>query len=99
MKLADLPMREKRVLVRVDFNVPLDESLAVTSDARLTAALPTIRAILKAGGRPVLVSHLGRPKGADDRLRMAPVAARLQELLGSKVAYVRSCIGPEAVQA
>jgi len=86
--------------VRVDFNVPLDEQGRVTSDARIRSSLPTIQAILRAGGRPILMSHLGRPKGkAVDSMRMAPVAKKLQELLGAPVQTVKDCIGPEAEAA
>ncbi len=93
-------MQGARVLVRVDFNVPLDDQLRVTSDARIQAALPTIRAILEAGGRPILMSHLGRPKGkVVDSMRLAPAAARLQELLGSPVRTASDCVGPEVEQA
>ena len=98
-RLAELPLRGKRVLVRVDFNVPLDEDLQVTSDARIVAALPTIRAILAGGGKPILMSHLGRPKGVDERQRMLPAARRLEQLLGGKVHYVKHVIGPEAERA
>ncbi|MCC6672789.1 MAG: phosphoglycerate kinase [Planctomycetes bacterium] len=93
-RLSDLPLQGKRVLVRVDFNVPLDAQLRITSDARIVAALPTIQAILKAGGRPVLMSHLGRPKGKpEDQFRMRPVAVRLQELLHAPVHYVEEVVG------
>lgn len=97
--LDSLDLAGKRVLVRVDFNVPLDDSLEVTSDARIRNALPTIRRILDAGGRPILMSHLGRPKGAVvESMRMAPVATRLAELLGSPVETAKDCIGAEAEQ-
>lgn len=98
--LHDLQLAGKRVLVRVDFNVPLDKQGNVTSDARIRESLKTIQAILKAGGKPVLMSHLGRPKGkVVESMRMAPVAKRLGELLGSPVQYVQDCIGPEAEAA
>ena len=88
----------KRVLVRVDFNVPTkgDE---VTDDTRIVAALPTIRYLLQKSARIVLMSHLGRPKGVDERQRMLPAARRLEQLLGSKVHYVKHVIGPEAERA
>jgi phosphoglycerate kinase len=99
-KLTDLPLAGKRVLVRVDFNVPLDAQGRVTSDARIRESLPTIQAILKAGGRPVLMSHLGRPKGkVVESMRMAPVAERLGQLLGSPVRTAKDCIGAEAEAA
>ncbi len=99
-KLSDLDLKNKRVLVRVDFNVPLDDKGNVTSDARIRESLPTIQAILKAGGRPVLMSHLGRPKGkVVESMRLLPAATRLQQLLGSPVKSVKDCIGSEAESA
>jgi len=99
-RLSDLQLSGARVLVRVDFNVPLDEQQRVTSDARIRAALPTLRAILEAGGRPVLMSHLGRPKGqVVEKLRLAPAAARLGELLQSPVRTATDCIGPQVEAA
>jgi phosphoglycerate kinase len=88
------------VLVRVDFNVPLDDKGNVTSDARIRESLPTIQAILKAGGKPVLMSHLGRPKGkVVESMRLQPAAARLQQLLGSPVKTVKDCIGQDTEAA
>jgi len=98
--LRDLDLKQKRVLVRVDFNVPLDDQGNVTSDARIRESLPTIKAILQAGGRPVLMSHLGRPKGkVVESMRLQPAAARLQQLLGTPVKAVKDCIGPAAEAA
>ncbi len=97
--LSDLQVEGQRVLVRVDFNVPLDAEGKVTSDARIRAALPTIQAILDRGGRPVLMSHLGRPKGeVVESMRLRPAAVRLRELLGREVHIADECIG-EAVEA
>jgi phosphoglycerate kinase len=94
--LEDLDVAGKRVLVRVDFNVPLDEDLKVADDTRIRAALPTIAYIRERGGIAILMSHLGRPKGApDDKLRMNPVAARLSELIGATVVKTDDCVGPE----
>ena len=99
-KLTDLDLSGKRVLVRVDFNVPLDKDLRVTSDARIRESLPTIQAILKAGGKPVLMAHLGRPKGkVVEAMRLLPAAKKLQELLGTPVKTCGDCIGDEAVAA
>ncbi len=96
--LTDYPLAGKRVLVRVDFNVPLDGG-RVVDDTRIRAALPTITYLLEQGCSLVLASHLGRPKGqVVDGLRMAPVAARLAELLGRPVKTAADCVGP-AVQA
>ncbi len=97
--LTDYPLAGKRVLVRVDFNVPL-EGGRVVDDTRIRAALPTIAYLLDQGCAVVLMSHLGRPKGAVvDGLRMAPVAARLSELLGRPVATADDCVGPAVAQA
>jgi len=98
--LADLPVSGKRVLVRVDFNVPQDDAGAITDDTRIRASLPTLEAILARGGVPILLSHLGRPKGGvDESARLAPVGARLAELTGRKVVVVKESIGPVAAQA
>jgi phosphoglycerate kinase len=79
----------------VDFNVPLDDAQQITDDTRIKEALPTIRAVLKAGGKPLLASHLGRPKGVDPKLSLMPVARRLSELLGKEyeVLMADDCIG------
>lgn len=99
-RLDDLSLSGKRVLVRVDFNVPQDERGAITDDTRIRGALPTIREILSKGGKPVLMSHLGRPKGkVVESQRLTPMAHRLQELLGSPVTKLDDCIGPAVVSA
>lgn len=99
--VEDCDVRGKRVLLRVDFNVPLDkESGAITNDERIRAALPTIRYLLDKDARLIIMSHLGRPKGqVVDSLRLDPVAARLSELLDQPVAKVDDCIGPVAEAA
>ncbi|AGY59816.1 phosphoglycerate kinase [Gloeobacter kilaueensis] len=97
--LGAAELRGKRALVRVDFNVPLDESAQITDDTRIRAALPTIRQLIDGGARVILVSHLGRPKGFDDQLRLSPVAKRLGELLSKPVAKVDDVIGPEVEEA
>jgi phosphoglycerate kinase len=98
--VQDLAVQNKRVLVRVDFNVPLDKATgAITDDARIRAALPTIRYLIGQGARVVLCSHLGRPDGkVVDKLRLGSVAQRLSDLLGQPVAKTDDCVGP-AVQA
>jgi len=90
----------KKVLVRVDFNVPLDDKQNITDDTRISAAVPTIKYLSDKGAKVILVSHLGRPKsGPDDKLRLAPCAKRLSELLGKQVAMAKDCIGPEVAKA
>jgi len=90
----------KRVLVRVDFNVPLDDKQNITDDTRIKAALPTIKYLSNKGAKVILVSHLGRPKtGPEDKLRLAPIAKQLSQLLGKGVAYVKDSIGPEVEAA
>jgi phosphoglycerate kinase len=97
--LTQLP--GKRVLIRVDFNVPLDDGGNITNDRRIRAAVPTIRHVLDAGGSAIVMSHLGRPKGdprKDTIFRMDKVAARLQELLGKPVRKVDEVVGPAMEQ-
>jgi phosphoglycerate kinase len=97
--VKDVDVGDKRVLVRVDFNVPVKDG-EVTDDTRIRRALPTIRHLLEEGAHPVLISHLGRPKGEPDQnYAMDPVAARLQELLGEPVVKLNAAIGPEVVEA
>ncbi len=94
--VADIDVNGKKVLMRCDFNVPLDDGGNITSDARITKALPTIKHVLDGGGSLILMSHLGRPKGKrDDKLSLAPVAARLGELLGKDVVFADDCIGDD----
>ena len=96
--LSDLDLAGKRVLVRVDFNVPLDGT-AITDDTRIRAALPTVRAILDAGGRPVLLSHLGRPKGEPKPgLSLRPVAEHLDTLLDAPVVFCDATVGDAAAR-
>lgn len=96
--IADLKKPElegKRVLVRVDFNVPQDGSLAITDDTRIVAALPTIKYLIQNGAKTILVTHLGRPKAqAEEKYRLDPIGKRLSELLGKPVAKLNEAIGP-----
>jgi phosphoglycerate kinase len=97
--VRDLGVGGKRVLVRVDFNVPIKDG-EVTDDTRIRRALPTIRHLLSEGAQPLLISHLGRPKGEPDpKYAMDPVAARLEELLGEPVEKLDAAVGPEAEEA
>ncbi|HEY9813986.1 MAG TPA: phosphoglycerate kinase [Candidatus Sericytochromatia bacterium] len=89
----------KRVLVRVDFNVPLDDAGSITDDTRIRAALPTIQDLTGKGAKVILTSHFGRPKGVDDKLRLTPVAKRLSELLGQDVIKCDDCIGDEVASS
>ena len=95
--IRDLDLKGKRVFIRVDFNVPLDESgTKITSDMRIRAALPTIQLALEKGAAVILASHLGRPKGKPNpKMSLAPVSARLGELLGKPVKQAPDSIGPE----
>jgi len=95
--IRDIEVSNKRVLVRVDFNVPLDEETgAITDDSRIRAALPTIRYLTDRGARVILCSHLGRPNGkVVEKLRLATIAQRLSQILGKPVKYSRDSIGSE----
>ncbi len=97
VSIEDLHLQDKRVLIRADFNVPLDESGHITDDTRIRGTLPTINYAVDEGARVILCSHLGRPNGkVDPRLSLAPVARRLQRLLGKEVSFSEDCIGPQA---
>ncbi|MBD2149172.1 phosphoglycerate kinase [Pseudanabaena sp. FACHB-1277] len=91
--LTSADLAGKKVLVRVDFNVPQDENGKITDDTRIRAALPTIQYLAEAGARVILTSHFGRPKGVTEGLRLTAVAARLSELLGKPVVKTDDCIG------
>lgn len=97
--VKDVKVQGKRVLVRVDFNVPIDEHQQITDDTRIRAALPTLRYLIGEGARLILVSHFGRPKGqVNPKYSLAPVASRLSELLGQEVPMAPDCIGPEVTK-
>ncbi|MGC8551411.1 MAG: phosphoglycerate kinase [Phycisphaerae bacterium] len=97
--ISHLNVSGKRVLIRVDFNVPIDSNGHITDDRRIVAALPTIKSVLDRGGVAVLMSHLGRPKaGPEPKFSLKPVAKRLQELLGKPVQMAPDCIGPTVEQ-
>src|SRR5580700_3730250 len=96
LTIQDLELRGKRVFIRVDFNVPIKDGV-VTDDTRIRETLPTLRLAIQKGGRLVLASHLGRPKGGpDSKYSLAPVANKLTELLERPVAFAEDCVGPDA---
>ena len=99
-RLDEIELKGKRVLVRVDFNCPQDDKGNLTDDTRIRAALPTIQEVLKKGGKPVLLSHLGRPKGkVVEGMRLTPMGKRLGELLKSPVLKLDECTGPKVLEA
>ncbi len=95
----DINFSGKKALIRVDFNVPLDAEYNITDDKRMTAAMPTIKKILKDGGSIILMSHLGRPKdGPTDKYSLKHIVTHLSELLGTEVEFADDCIGEEAIE-
>jgi phosphoglycerate kinase len=100
LSVRDLDVKGKRIFMRVDFNVPLNDAGEITDDTRIQASLPTIQYIVKGGGRLILASHLGRPKGKPNpKMSLKPAATRLGQLLGKPVAFAADCIGPDAESA
>ena len=97
--LSDIDFNGKKAVIRVDFNVPLDEDFNVTDDTRIEAAKPTIDKILKDGGSVILMSHLGRPKGKEDKYSLKHIVAKTSEILGVDVKFVDDCIGDKVTQA
>jgi len=96
LTIQDIDLRGKRVFIRVDFNVPLKEGV-VTDDTRIRETLPTLKLAIQKGGRLVLASHLGRPKGGPDpKYSLKPAAKKLEELLGQPVLFAADCVGPDA---
>lgn len=95
----DIDFKGKRALIRVDFNVPLDEKHQVTDDSRIRAAKPTILKILEDGGSCVLMSHLGRPKNNEDEFSLRHILNPLSEIIGVKAKFVEDCVGPKAAEA
>ncbi|MBN1211277.1 MAG: phosphoglycerate kinase, partial [candidate division Zixibacteria bacterium] len=97
LTVSDINFRGRKVLLRVDFNVPLDKQQQITDDRRIRSALPTIEKIMKDGGKVIACSHLGRPKGKPvPEMSLRPAAKKLAELLGKEVRFAEDCVGPEA---
>lgn len=97
LSIRDLDLKGKRVFVRVDYNVPLDDKGAITDDTRIRASLPTLQYALERGSRLILASHLGRPKGKPNpKMSLRPAAERLSKLLGKAVAFAEDCVGAQA---
>jgi len=100
LSIKDLNIKGKRLFIRVDFNVPLDENLNITDDRRIRSSLPTINYAIDEGSKIIIASHLGSPKGKTDRkYTLASVARRLQRLIKKEVTFISGCIGPEVEDA
>lgn len=97
MTLDNLSFQDKRALIRVDFNVPMDADYNVTDDTRMRATLPTITKIINEGGKVILMSHRGRPKGTDESLSMKHLVSHLSTLLSKEVKFSNECVGEEVV--
>ena len=96
LSIRELDLKGKRVFMRVDFNVPLNDALEITDDTRIRASLPTIKLAVERGARLILASHLGRPKGKPNpTMSLRPAAERLSQLLGEPVTFAADCVGPE----
>ena len=91
--LKNSRFKNKSVLIRVDFNVPLNNNLEITDDSRIVAALPTIKHVLNSGAKIILISHLGRPKGVDTAFSLLPVSKKLSKLLAKPVIFLDDCVG------
>ncbi len=97
LTIEDLNIKGKRVFIRADFNVPLDDNIVITDDSRIRSTLATINYAIDEGSKVILASHLGRPRGkVEPRFSLAPVVKRLQRLLNKEVVFVPDCVGPQA---
>jgi len=98
-QLSSLSLKGQRVLIRVDFNVPMTKEGAISDDSRIRAAIPTIQYVIDAGGKVIVMSHLGRPKGITPSCSLKPCAERLSELLARPVQFVPDCVGDAVERA
>src|SRR5450755_245679 len=102
LSVRDVDVRGKRVFLRVDYNVPLEEKdgqMVITDATRIVETLPTLKLLIEKGGKLILAAHLGRPKGQrEPSMSLRPVAAKLADLLGCPVAFADDCIGPKVEQ-
>ena len=97
LSIREIGVKGKRVFMRVDFNVPLNDALEITDDTRIQASLPSIKLAVERGARLILASHLGRPKGKPNpKMSLRHAAARLAQLLGKRVVFAEDCVGPKA---
>ena len=97
--IANQDFSNRRAIVRVDFNVPIDDNLQVTDATRIKAAKETIDYILNQGGSCVLLSHLGRPTGKDSKLSLINIVSKVEEIIGVPVSFFADCVGPDAEEA
>jgi len=97
--INDFNFENKKALIRVDFNVPLDEELNVTDTTRIEAAKPTILKVLEDGGSAVLMSHLGRPKGVEEKFSLKNIVDAVSDIIGIQVKFVDDCIGSKVEEA
>lgn len=93
MQIDNINFKNKKVIIRVDFNVPLNTNLMVTDDTRIKAAIPTIKKVISDGGTAILMSHLGRPKGKEEKHTLKSIVSKVEENLGQSVTFVNDCIG------
>ena len=97
--INDFDFNNKKALIRVDFNVPLNENFQVTDATRIVSAKPTIIKILEGGGSCILMSHLGRPKGVQDEFSLRHIVSKVEDILGVEVKFVDQCVGEKAEDA
>ncbi|PLX24224.1 MAG: phosphoglycerate kinase [Salinivirgaceae bacterium] len=97
--ITTFDFKNKKALIRVDFNVPLNDKFEVTDDTRIKATMPTIKEVLKKGGSVILMSHLGRPKGPEEKFSLKHVVQNLEKITGKSVKFVDDCIGDKALEA